>query len=227
MRIGVLGTGTVGRALAGKLDELGHEVVMGSRDPEATAARREAGPRGGPSFAEWHADHVGVVLGAFADAARHGELLFLATSGEGALSALGSADPADLHAKTLVDVTNPIDASSGFPPTFFVTNTDSLAEQVQRAHPEAHVVKSLNTVTAAVMVEPGSVAEGRHTMFTAGDDAGAKDQVANALREWFGWQEVIDLGDLTAARSMEMYLALWIRLLGVLETSMFNVAVVR
>src|SRR6185295_6370716 len=118
-------------------------------------------------------------------------------------------------------------ASSGFPPAFFVANTDSLAEQLQRVHPEARVVKSLNTVTAAVMVDPGSVAEGRHTMFTAGDDADAKDQVANALLEWFGWQEVIDLGDLTAARSMEMYLALCIRLLGALETSMFNVAVVR
>ena len=160
-------------------------------------------------------------------ASRHGELLFLATIGEGALAALGSADPADLHGKTLVDVTNPIDASSGFPPTFFVTNTDSLAEQIQRAHPEARVVKSLNTVTAAVMVDPGSVAEGRHTMFTAGDDAGAKDQVANALRELFGWEEIIDLGDLTAARGMEMYLALWIRLLGALENSMFNFAVVR
>lgn len=108
-----------------------------------------------------------------------------------------------------------------------MTNDDSLAERIQRAYPDARVVKSLNTVTAAVMVDPRAVGDGEHTMFVAGNDGDAKEQVTRVMVGGFGWKHVVDLGGLDAARGMEMYLALWLRLTGALESPMFNVAVVR
>jgi 8-hydroxy-5-deazaflavin:NADPH oxidoreductase len=126
----------------------------------------------------------------------------------------------------LIDVANPLDFSAGMPPTLTVCNTDSLAERIQRAFPEARVVKALNTVNAAVMVEP-SLVPGSHTLFVAGDDADAKRQVA-ALLASFGWpaEDVMDLGEISAARGTEMYLPLWLRLFGATGTGHLNVRVV-
>jgi predicted dinucleotide-binding enzyme len=111
------------------------------------------------------------------------------------------------------------------PPTHSVCNTDSLAEQIQRAFPTAKVVKSLNTVTAALMVDP-SLIPGVHTMFVSGNDTKAKAEVIDLLKTGFGWKEVMDLGDITAARAQEMYLALWVRLYGKLKTPNVNIHVV-
>lgn len=122
-------------------------------------------------------------------------------------------------------MTNPLDFSSG-EAALFTSSTDSLAEQIQRAHPGAKVVKSLNTVTSRVMIEPGELAGGEHTIFLAGDDEAAKDQVTALLREGFGWRHVLDLGDLTGARSMEMYVLFWLRLFSATGTPMVNVRVV-
>ena len=123
------------------------------------------------------------------------------------------------------DLSNPLDHSQGFPPLLSVCNDDSLAERIQRAHPGAKVVKTLNTVTAAVMVRPTDVGGGDHTMFVAGEDDDAKATVRSLL-EAFGWRDVIDLGGLRGARAMEMYLPLWLQLMGARGTPMFNVKVV-
>ncbi|MEA2764092.1 MAG: 8-hydroxy-5-deazaflavin:NADPH oxidoreductase [Gemmatimonadaceae bacterium] len=215
MRVGILGTGVVGKTLATKLAKLGNDVKMGSRKAggeKATGWVKQTGERS--------------TEGTFADAAAHGEIVFNCTSGMASLEALNSAGARNLEGKTLVDVSNPLDFSKGMPPTFTVCNTDSLGEQIQRAFPTAHVVKSLNTVTAAVMVEP-SIIPGVHDMFVSGNDVKAKAQVINLLKTGFGWKEVIDLGDIKAARAQEMHLALWAGLYMKLQTPNVNVHVTR
>lgn len=226
MRIGVLGTGMVGRTMSAKLDELGHDIMAGTRDPAALARRTEPDAMGNPPFAEWQARHQGVRVGAFAEAAAHGELVVNATSGAGSLDALHAAGEQNLSGKILIDIANPLDFSGGAP-TLLFCNTDSLGERIQRAFPAARVVKTLNTVNAHVMVDPGLVAGGEHTMFMSGNDPEAKAEVGTILGDWFGWTQVVDLGDITAARATEMYMPLWLRLFGQRGDPRFNIAVVR
>ncbi|MBK6518599.1 MAG: NAD(P)-binding domain-containing protein [Polyangiaceae bacterium] len=226
MKIGVLGTGVVGQTLAAKLVALGHDVVIGTRDPAATLARSEKGPFGSPPFREWHAANPKVKLEAMAAACAHAELAFNVLAGQASVEALrGAADA--LAGKVLIDVANPLDFSKGMPPSLSVSNTDSLGEQIQRALPRTKVVKTLNTVNALLMVDPGQLAGGDHTMFMSGDDADAKAMVSGFLKESFGWKDVVDLGDITTARGTEMYLPLWVRLYGSLKTPMFSVKLVR
>ena len=226
MKVGVFGTGMVGRTLGAKLVLLGHDVMLGTRDVAKTRESKEAGPMGNAPFSEWHRKNSGIKLGTFAQAASHGEILVNATSGSGSLKALGQAGTANLQGKVLVDIANPLDFSKGMPPTLTVCNTDSLGEQIQRAFPDAKVVKALNTMNASVMVNPGQVAAADHSVFVAGNDAGAKASVTGLLKS-FGWKDVIDLGDISAARGAEMILPIWLRLMGALQTPMFNFRIAR
>ena len=214
-RFGVLGTGSVGRTLASKLVSLGHDVMMGSRQA------------GNEQAVEW-AKAAGQLAseGTFADAAAFGETVVNATAGGASLDALAAAGVENLAGKVLIDISNPLDFSRGMPPSLVVCNTDSLGEQIQRAFPETSVVKALNTVNADIMVDP-SIVPGSHTIFLCGDDAGAKAMVAGLLQS-FGWpaDDVMDLGELAAARGMEMYLPLWLRLYGAVGTARLNVKVV-
>jgi 8-hydroxy-5-deazaflavin:NADPH oxidoreductase len=225
MRIGVLGTGGVGQTLAAKMESLGHEVIMGTRDVQAALARTEAG-WGAKVLSEWMAEHPEVKLGTFAESAAHAEVVFNATAGSASLDALQAAGSENLEGKILIDVANPLDFSSGMPPTLSVCNTDSLGEQIQRAFPGAKVVKTLNTVNAGVMVDPAMVAGGDHHAFVSGNDEGAKEEVTRILRDWFGWKNVLDLGDITSARGAEMLLPLWLRLSMTLQTPMATIKVV-
>ena len=227
MRIGVLGTGMVGQVLAAKLAEGGHEVVVGTRDPAATLAREEPDGYGNPPFRAWHSQHPDVKVGSFADAAAHGELVVNATAGAASLDALRLAGEPNLHGKVLVDIANALDFSQGMPPSLLVANTDSLGERIQRAFPDVRVVKTLNTMNAQLMADPRQLADGDHTVFVCGDDDQAKAQVTQLLTEGFGWRDVVDLGDLSAARATEMVLPIWLRLMGTLRTPAFNLKVVR
>jgi predicted dinucleotide-binding enzyme len=222
MRYAVLGTGIVGRTLAAELDSLGHEVVIGTRDPRTTLARTEPDAMGNPPFATWHTDHAGVALKPFAEAAAFAETVVNTTAGITTLDALNAAGSANLAGKVLIDVANPLDFSQGMPPSLNPGNTDSLGEQVQRAFPDARVVKTLNTVNSHIMAEPGRV-PGTHNVFVSGDDTGAKQQVIEMLVS-FGWPEsdVIDLGGIETARGAEMLLPLWLRLFGILGRPDFN-----
>jgi predicted dinucleotide-binding enzyme len=213
MRIGILGTGVVGKTLGHKLAKLGHEVRMGSRAAGGESAKGWVKAAGSKSSE-----------GTFADAAAHAEMVFNCTAGVASLEALNAAGAKNLQGKILVDVSNPLDFSKGMPPTFSVCNTNSLGEQIQKAFPTAKVVKSLNTVTAALMVEP-SLVSGVHTMFVSGNDEKAKAAVIDLLKTGFGWKEVMDLGDITAARAQEMHLALWLRLFLKLKTPNVNIRV--
>lgn len=225
MKIGVFGTGMVGRTIAGKLLELGHGVCVGTRDPGATMERAEPDRMGTPPFKVWKEQHPGAELGTIAQAAAHGELLVNAMSGVGSVDTLKLAGDA-LSGKLLLDISNPLDFSKGMPPTLAVCNTDSLGEQIQRAFPALKVVKSLNTVNANLMVGPKTLADGDHTMFVCGNDAGAKATVT-ALLQSFGWRDIVDLGDITSARGTEMYLPLWLRSWGAVKTPTFSIKLVR
>lgn len=218
MRIAVLGTGVVGRTLAAGLHDLGHDVTVGTRDPAATLSR------GDQALAAWRTEHDAVGLTTFADAAAGADLVVNATNGAATLDVLDQAGEA-LDGRVLLDVSNPLDFTHGFPPTLFVADTDSLAEQAQAAHPRARVVKALNTVTADLMVRPGLLPEPT-TVFVSGDDLAAKEVVTELLHS-LGHTDVLDLGDLSTARGTEMYLALWVRAMGALGTPLFNVRVVR
>jgi predicted dinucleotide-binding enzyme len=216
MRIGVLGTGAVGRAIATRLVELGHEVTMGSRSAD------------GEALTEWVQNAGAGARGdTFAEAAAASELVFNCTAGTASLEVLDGVGSENLAGKTLVDVTNPLVFSPGSPPTLFVCNEDSLGERIQAAHPEARVVKSLNTVNCEVMVDPSRV-PGEHAVFVCGNDEPAKAQVS-ALLEAFGWprSSIVDLGEITAARATEMYLPLWLRIRQRLGTTDFNIAIAR
>jgi hypothetical protein len=205
--------------------ELGHSVRVGTRDPAATMAKTEPDRMGTPPFAAWADKHQGAELVTIAQAATHGELLVNAMSGVGSVDALKLAGDA-LSGKVVVDISNPLDFSKGMPPTLAVSNTDSLGEQIQRAFPAAKVVKTLNTVSANLMVAPKTLADGDHTMFVCGNDAGAKATVTTLLQS-FGWRDIVDLGDITNARGTEMYLPLWVRCWGAVKTPTFSIKLVR
>jgi len=214
MKIGVFGSGIVGQTIGSKVAELGHEVLIGTRNPA--------------KLQEWLTKAGGnAQVGTLAETAAHGEILFNATNGSGSLEALALAGEANLDGKILIDISNPLDFSHGMPPTLFVSNVDSLGEQIQRAFPQVKVVKTLNTVTASLMVNPCQLVDGEHDLFISGNDAEAKSRVVNLLTAWFGWKHIIDLGDITTARGTEMYLPIWLRLWGALGTGLFNVKVVR
>jgi len=185
------------------------------------------GTRDAGKLAEWQGQVGGQGnVGSYAETAAHGDILINATAGTGSLAALELAGADNLGAKILIDIANPLDFSQGMPPSLAVVNTDSLGEQIQRAYPSLRVVKTLNTMNAYLMVDPRQLADGDHDIFVSGNDAAAKAEVSELLRE-FGWSRIIDLGDITTARGTEMILPLWVRLYGALDTPMFNFKVVR
>ena len=193
MIYGILGTGVVGKTIAARLDGMGHEVMVGTRDPEDTLSRTEPDQYGNPPFGAWNQEHPEVRLGTFGEAAAHGEMVVNATTGMASLEALEMAGEDNLNGKVLIDISNPLDFSRGMPPTLWVSNTDSLGERIQRRFPEAKVVKTLHTMNAYLMVDPAQLSGADHTVFVCGDDAEAKAEVTELLRS-FGWQDIIDLG---------------------------------
>lgn len=217
MNIAVLGTGMVGRAIGSALIKLGHSVKMGSRTKSNEKALEWVAANGANSSE-----------GTFADAAAFGDVIFVCTKGDATLDALRMAEAENLKSKVLVDISNPLDFSKGMPPSLFICNTDSLGEQIQHEFPAAKVVKTLNIVNCEVMVNAAkSSAADRGTMFVSGNDTEAKQLVVkNFLAPW-GWNDVIDLGDITTARGTEMLLPLWVRTWGATGNGHFAFKVVR
>ncbi len=213
MKIGVLGTGIVGQTIGSRLVQLGHDVMMGSRDaanPKAITWAKEEGH---------HAS-----FGTFANAAAFGETIFNCTVGAASLDALRQAGGQNLEGKVLIDTANPLDYSTEIW-TLTVCNTDSLGEQIQRTFPKARVVKTLNTVNANIMVDPRKLPE-RTDIFVSGNDIEAKAVVISILRDWFGWKSIIDLGGIETARSVEMYVLLWQHQRNWSSSHRFNIKVV-
>lgn len=219
MRVGIIGSGVVAQTIGGKLVERGEDVALGTRSPQNLDDKRGMGA----TLGEWVARTGNKTrILTFADAAIHGEIVINATAGTVSLDALRAAGEPNLDGKILIDISNPLDFSKGMPPTLTVCNDDSVGEQIQKAFPRANVVKTLNTTNTNVMIDPQSVAGGDHHMFVCGNDAASKARVTQLLDSWFGWKHVIDLGDITNSRGMEMLLPIWIRLMVTLRTPMFN-----
>lgn len=222
MQIAIVGSGVVARFFGQAFATAGHQVTLGTRDPEQTRTRAEwsdPSTGSGPMRAE---PLEALSLVSYADL--RGDVFVNATRGDGSLAALQAVGPA-LDDRVLIDASNPLDDSSGFPPSLFVANTDSLAEQLQRALPQVRLVKMFNTMAHEVMVDPAGLGQ-ESTIFMAGNDADARRTAADLARE-LGWVDVLDLGDLTAARGLEMYIPLWLRLYGAVGHPRFNIKVVR
>jgi predicted dinucleotide-binding enzyme len=194
MKVGILGSGVVARTLAAGFLNHGHEVMMGTRDP----AR----------LADWQAQHAGIRAGKVSEAAGFGELLVLAVKGSAASAVMDAAGAAGLAGKVVIDTTNPI---ADAPPEngvlrFFTDINESLMERMQKAFPDAYLVKAFNSVGNARMVNP-HYAAGKPGMFICGNDTAAKAKVASVLDQ-FGW-EIEDMGGVEAARAIEPLCMLW------------------
>jgi 8-hydroxy-5-deazaflavin:NADPH oxidoreductase len=223
MKIGVLGSGIVGQTIGAKLIELGHDVVLGTRDPNDLGEKH--GMAG--TLDTWLMQvHGKARVATFADAASHGTLVINATNGMASLQALTLAGEKNLEGKIIVDISNALDFSKGMPPRVLTTDRESLGEQIQARFPNAKIVKTLNTVNALLMVNPQRLKGGDHTIFVGGNDSEAKGIVVELLRR-FGWEDIVDLGDITSARATELIMPLWLRLWGTLKTPGFNIKVVR
>lgn len=220
MNIGVLGTGVVGQTIATALVSKGHTVMMGSRtDTNEKAA----------AWVKKH-DKYGM-QGTFNDAAQFGDLVFICLNGEHALSVVQQLDEEYIRGKIFIDITNPLDFTDGVPPKLIdgLHNTNSLGEEMQRAQPNCHVVKTLNTVTHKVMVDARIVNKGEHHLFICGDNVDAKNKVKHFLVDNFYWKagNILDLGDIKAARSMEAILPFWISVMQALNSTSFNFQIVQ
>jgi predicted dinucleotide-binding enzyme len=226
MKIAVLGSGFAGRTLAAGLADLGHDVTIGTRDVTATRQKNEPDRMGNAGYAVWAHDFPHIGLASFADAAAGADLFVNATAGNGSIAALTAAGAANLGGRVLLDVSNPLEFSQGFPPNLFVKDDDSLGEQIQRAFPDARVVKALNTMIGDVMTTPKSVADGNHSVFLSGDDSEAK-RVISELLAAFGWADVIDLGGIQTARATEMMVKIRLLVMTSLGTPIFNFSIAR
>lgn len=218
MKIAVLGTGMVGNAISSKLVALGHHVMMGSRTKNNEKALE---------FVNRNPDRASE--GTFAEAAAFGEIVFNCTKGEHSLEALRLTG-AGLYGKILVDMANPLDFSQGMPPTLIpaLSNSTSLGEEIQKTFPDSKVVKTLNTMWNGLMVNPNLIGNGDHINYISGNDADAKSKVTALLLE-MGWKKenILDLGDISAARGTEGYLPLWLRIYGAMGSGAFNLRLIK
>jgi 8-hydroxy-5-deazaflavin:NADPH oxidoreductase len=230
MRISVLGTGIVGQTFSSKLSNMGHDVMMGTRDVHEKMSEEENDRYGNPPLRDWIKDNAAVKLVSFADSAAFGELIINATNGVTSLNALDLATEENLRGKIIIDVSNPLDFSKGMPPFLLdgLNNTNSLGEEIQKEFPGARIVKTFNTMNCFLMVNPGMIPGGNHVNFISGNDDEAKNTVREFIHE-FGWKDenILDLGDITAARAQESFLLLWVRLLGTLNNPAFNIQIVK
>jgi 8-hydroxy-5-deazaflavin:NADPH oxidoreductase len=198
MKVGIIGSGDVGRKLADGFIELGHQVKIGSRDPNQR------------KITEWidKLDKEKASSGTFAETASFGELVVLATLWEGTADAIQLANSKNLANKIVIDVTNPLDFSKETPPSLALDHTDSAGETVQRMLPDSKVVKAFNTVGNPHMIHP-DFPGGRPTMFISGNDKAAKKTVTGDILTKFGW-ETIDIGGIEGSRVLEPVAVLWI-----------------
>jgi hypothetical protein len=228
-KIAIMGTGSVGQAYASKFINLGYEVMMGTRNVSEKLADTSKDGYGNPPFSEWHSANKAVKLGTFQEAAIFGDIVLNATMGAKSIAALKMADVKNLNGKILIDVANPLDFSKGMPPSLLpeLSNTNSLGEEIQKTFPDVKVVKTLNTMWNGLMVNPGMLNGGDHSVFISGNSPEAKGRVKEILKS-FGWPDksILDLGDISSARGTEMYLPLWLRIFGATNNGAFNIKVV-
>jgi 8-hydroxy-5-deazaflavin:NADPH oxidoreductase len=224
MNISILGTGIVGRSHAEKLSSLGHTIFIGTNSVEKTRTSTKSDDMGNPAYGVWAISHPEIQLVSFQEAVNASDIVINALKGEISVQILSVYDQT-LIGKILIDISNPLDFSTGMPPTLFVSNTDSLGEQIQRTLPKTNVIKTFNTMSAPVQVNPKSLAHGEHTIFLCGNDLVAKNTVISLIKS-YGWTHIIDLGDIRASRGMEMLLPNWLSIWQKYNTPLFNIKIV-
>ncbi|MFN2438302.1 MAG: NADPH-dependent F420 reductase [Chitinophagaceae bacterium] len=219
MKIGVLGTGVVGEAIATALINKEHQVMMGSRqagNEKAEAWKNNAGNNAS--------------AGTFAETTLYGELIFSCLNGEYALEAIGPIKTENLDGKVLIDVTNPLDFTHGMPPRILENfgNSKSLGEEIQKLARGAFVIKTLNTVNYNLMVDARKVNNGDHNLFICGNDVNAKNKAKHFLVDNFHWRadRLIDLGGIESARAIEAIVPFWVLVYQALGTPLFNFKIV-
>jgi 8-hydroxy-5-deazaflavin:NADPH oxidoreductase len=229
MKIAVLGTGSVGQAIAGKLLSLGHDVMIGTRNVQDARSRTAKDFYGNPGFGDWLKGYSGVKLGTIAEAVAFGEMIVNATHGGKSIEVFKMAREGDLNGKVILDLANPLDFSKGMPPILIpeLCNTNSLGEELQKTFPRAQVVKTLNTMWNGLMINPDLISGGDHTNFLCGNHAEAKNKVIELLKQ-FGWknENLIDLGDITASRGVELLMPVWLRIMNAKHSGAFNFKIV-
>lgn len=229
MKVAILGTGNVGQTFAEKLVSLGHEIVMGTRNVDSTLKRKSTDNYGSLPFGEWHSKNKKVQLRTFKEAVSESEIVINALQGAIALSVIQACNKTDFDKKIIIDISNPLDFSQGFPPSLLegLNNTNSLGEEIQKELPNAKVVKTLNTMWSGLMVNPAMINNGEHQNYICGNDEGAKEQVIELLLS-FGWKKdhILDLGDITNARGTESTLLIWTRIYGTTQNGAFNMKIV-
>jgi predicted dinucleotide-binding enzyme len=229
MNIAVLGTGIVGQTLSVKIKDLGHNVLMGTRNVSQAQNRTTRDGYGNPGVGEWIKSNPGIKLATFADAIAFGQIIINATQGGKSVETLKAANPGDLDGKIIIDIANPLDFTRGMPPLLMpeLCNTTSLGEEIQKAFPQGHVVKTLNTMWCGLMVNPAMIGGGDHHNFLCGNNPEAKSEVKKLLNQ-LGWKDenLIDLGDITSARGMEMILPVWLRVMSARQSGAFNFKIV-
>jgi len=208
MKIGILGTSGVGRTLAAKFVSDENEVMIGTRDVEETLSKSQPDAMGSPPYKEWQKINPKIKLGTFADTAKFGEMIILATFGDATKNAIDLAGKDNFNGKVVIDTTNPLDFSKGVPPGFTATLGNSLGEQIQKHIPQAKVVKAFNTIGAHIMVSPKRE-EGDPDFFIAGNDDDAKKKISDIAKGW-GWKGVVDLGDISKSFWLEGLAMIWI-----------------
>jgi predicted dinucleotide-binding enzyme len=222
MKIGIIGSGVVAQTLGAKLVELGHDVVLGTRDPKKLDEKKNMAG----SLNEWLTAVKGnAKVVTFQEAASHGEILINATHGQASVEALNIAGAGKVGSKVLIDTANELDFSKGYP-LALASEERSVAGNIQAAFPNLKVVKCFNTMAAPIMVNPKMLHGGDHTILLSGNDPDAKAKVTDLLKS-FGWTDILDLGDISAARGQEMYMGIWVRLYGSLKNGMINIKVQR
>jgi predicted dinucleotide-binding enzyme len=230
MKIAILGTGNVGQTIASKLAELGHDVMIGTRNVKEKLASTEKDGYGNPPFKDWHKSNSKVQLGTFAESAQFGRIVINATHGGSSLVVLKMAGSKNQSGKILIDIANPLDFSNGMPPSLLpgLNNTNSLGEEIQKSFPETKVVKTLNTMWCGLMVNPNMIGGGDHINYLSGNDTEAKAEVKQLLKQ-IGWKEenLLDIGDISAARATESILPIWLRVMGVTKSGAFNFKLVK
>tara|TARA_R110002033_G_scaffold113008_1_gene158302 strand:+ start:8139 stop:8831 length:693 start_codon:yes stop_codon:yes gene_type:complete len=230
MKIAVLGTGNVGQTLAEKLISMGHEVKMGTRDVSTTMERKSTDNYGSLAFREWYSKNEKVQLITFKEAVIQSEMVINALQGAIALSVIQSCNTSDFDNKIVIDISNPLDFSQGFPPSLLegLNNTNSLGEEIQKELPKAKVVKTLNTMWCGLMVNPTMINNGSHQNYICGNDKEAKEEVLGLLLS-FGWSKDnnMDLGDITNARGTEATLLIWTRIYAATQNGAFNMKLVK
>jgi hypothetical protein len=175
--------------------------MIGSREP------------GKPELSDWRSgDGAGIKPGTFAETAAHGDLLVLAVLGNAAEQAIADAGPESFAGKVVIDAMNPLDFSGGFPPKLSICGEDSLGERVQRALPDARVVKAFNTIGNPYFVDP-SFTDGQPTMLIAGNDDDAKRTVGDVVAD-FGWPDALDIGGIEGSRELEAICIVWVKIGG-------------